>query len=123
MSVQQVLLVILAWVVLSALFPLLLNSVERLYQKEIDRLVSGALTFGVAVLWRILQLIVIVIMLPTILLVTALEITLGTQRVEALCNSSRFTADIPAGVKAVLGRNFPNVIRVGLSHFFKKEQS
>jgi hypothetical protein len=122
MSFQQVLLAILAWIVLSALFPLFFNSVERLYQKEIDRVVSGALTFGVAVLWRVLQLIVIVIMLPTIVLVTALEITLGTRRVEALCNSSRFTADLPAGVKAVLGRNFPRVIRVGLSHFFNKEQ-
>lgn len=122
MSFQQVILAILAWIVLSALFPLFFNSVERLYQKEIDQMVSSALTFGVAVLWRVLQLISIVIMLPTIVLVTALEITLGARGVESLCNSSQFTADIPAGVKAVLGRNFSKVIRVGLSHFFNKEQ-
>ena len=120
MTFQQVLLAIIVWIFLSALFPLLLNAVERLYQREIDQVVERALSFGMAALLRILQLLFILIMLPTITLVTIFEITLGAQRLEALCNSNPFTAHIPAGVKAVLGRNFPNVLRAGVSQLFKR---
>jgi hypothetical protein len=58
MNLKIILWIVIAWIFLNALFPLLLNSIERLYQPQIDatvgRMVRGArfifLTFFQAIL-------------------------------------------------------------------------
>ena len=115
MTTWQVLLVILLWLLVNAFFPLFLNSVERQYQQQIDRLVVRSISIVVAILLRAFQILSIMIMLPTVVLVTVTEQMVGARGIEMLCKRSWLLADIVTGVKFVLRRDFPDVFRAVLS--------
>jgi hypothetical protein len=58
---------------MNAIFPLILNSLERLYQPKIDGMVKGLAHLTKFLILGLLQLIVIVFFAPTILLVIMFE--------------------------------------------------
>lgn len=111
MKTEQILLVIILWLLINALFPLFLKSVDRLYQKEIDQFVAASLSIGVTILLRVFQLLSIIIMLPNISLVTAAEHIVGPDKIETASRHSRILAQYIAGVKFVMRRDFPNILR------------
>ena len=114
MSPRAILFIALAWVVLNALFPLFLNSIERQYQSQIDGLVRGAITLSARGLLRFLQLFLLILMLPTILL------TLLCERVYLKLFSIQYFADIQLAKNAVLGKEFPDLFVRGLRAWRKR---
>ena len=65
--------IVLTWLALNALAPLFLNSFERLYQRQIDFVVRGAVSKAMGLLFFLLRLSMIVIMLPTVVIVIIAE--------------------------------------------------
>lgn len=76
MTTRQLILIVIVWLVANAIYPLLLNSLERLYQNRIDRFTQGVVRFGIAAAILCINVILFVILLPSILLVFATEKTL-----------------------------------------------
>ena len=61
------------WLFLNAVFPLFINSLERLYQPSIDAVVRWVTKWVATILLALLQLLLIVLFAPNILVVGILE--------------------------------------------------
>lgn len=76
MTTKQLIIIISAWLIANAIYPLILNSLERLYQDRIDSAIKGLVRVAVAVISFSLQLCLFLIYLPSILFVLATENTI-----------------------------------------------
>ena len=76
MTTRQFVLILVVWLAANTIYPLFLNLLERLYQDRIDRFTQGAVRFGVRITAFSVQLMLFVIVLPSILLVFVTEKTL-----------------------------------------------
>ena len=117
MGTESILLIIILWIAANGLFPLLLNSIERQYEKQIDSLARGV----VSVLWwlvlRIVQLILVLVMLPSFLLITTVE------RIYPRALAMRYLADIHLTRRATLERDFPRTYVAAFRHIRSRGKS
>lgn len=75
MTIKSLFYVFIAWLLLNAIFPMFLNSIERLYQIKIDFIVRGITSLLKRIMLGVLQIILIIWCLPTIVLMKILERT------------------------------------------------
>lgn len=73
MDKQTLLYVLAAWLVLNAIFPLFLNSIERLFQDKIDALVKKSLRMVKMLALGLVQVCLIVLFAPNIFLFAIIE--------------------------------------------------
>ena len=75
MEIRYLLYIVIVWIAANAVFPLILNSVERLYQRQIDRTVAGTIRAAESFILTVIRVFLIILMLPTILVVKVFEKT------------------------------------------------
>ena len=73
MDKQTLLYVLAAWLVLNAIFPLFINSIERLFQGKIDALVKKSLRFVTMLVLGLIQVFLIAFFAPNIFLIAIIE--------------------------------------------------
>jgi hypothetical protein len=61
------------WLFLNAIIPLIINSLERLYQPSIDAAVRSSLSYARTVFLALVQLLLIVLYAPTIVILGVIE--------------------------------------------------
>lgn len=64
---SYLILAIITWLFANFLIPLLRNSLERVYKKQIDSFLTKSIHYLKVILWRIIQLILILPLAPTLL--------------------------------------------------------
>jgi len=74
-TIKSLFYVFIAWLLLNAIFPMFLNSIERLYQVKIDFIARGITSLLKWIMLGVLQIILLIWCLPTILLIVLLERT------------------------------------------------
>ena len=75
MTTKSLFYVFIAWLLLNAIFPMFLSSIERIYKVKIDFLVRGITSLLKWIMLGVLQIILIIWCLPTIVLMILLERT------------------------------------------------
>lgn len=99
--------IVLAWLLLNALFPIILRSIERLYQKQIDFLVGKSFYYLKKASFESCRLLLIVIFLPHIFYIKILEKVYPKIFEQTRMENIRFF------VNSILDKEFPeNYIRV-----------
>ncbi|MFH0872746.1 MAG: hypothetical protein V1878_09710 [bacterium] len=73
MNLTTILWIVIVWIFLNALFPLLLNSIERLYQPQIDAAVGRMVGGARFIFLTLFQAILIVYFAPLLLLTVIIE--------------------------------------------------
>jgi hypothetical protein len=73
MDKQTIFIIFGAWIALNVIFPLILNSIERLYQNRIDVLVKRCFNVIVIIIMGATQVCLIVFLAPTIFLIAIIE--------------------------------------------------
>ncbi len=113
MPLRTIVIGLLLWIGINALVPLVINSLERLYQPHIDRFVSRTISAISSVAIRLLQLVLIVIMAPTIAILAILERVVGVKRIERMRSRSRLFNEQWVVNSAIMRRDFPSCLRSG----------
>jgi predicted membrane protein len=116
MAPRYLIYIIIVWIAANALFPLFLNSVERLYQKQIDRTVAGTIRATKSFLLFLLRVFLIVLMLPTIVLVIIFERTFP--KVFRI----RYLAEIQYSVALLFKRDLWNVLTQDFRRHWRGEE-
>ena len=111
MSVMTILYIIIIWIGLNAIVPLIINSIERLYQPQIDALVKGLVTVMKWAAIRLLQGFLIVFCLPTIGLVLLFE------RIYPKVFENRYAADTRYGMRLLFTKDWWNEIIGGIRKY------
>jgi hypothetical protein len=103
MSAESFLLIGIIWVAANAFFPLILNSIERRYEKQIDSLVRGMVSVSWSVMVRFIQLVLVLLRLPSFVLVVILE------QIYPRAFTLRYLSDIRVAKQATLSKDFPKI--------------
>ncbi len=80
MTTRQIILAVIVWVSLQCVVPLVLNSLERQYQTNIDRFVTRFGRFTVRLFLHALQFLMVVLLLPAFIVFTRFGPTSVTLR-------------------------------------------
>ena len=75
MTTKSLFYVFIAWLLLNAIFPMFLSSIERIYKVKIDFIARGITSLLKRIILGVLQIILIIWCLPTIVLMILLERT------------------------------------------------
>lgn len=111
MSIKAWVYIAFIWVILNALLPILFRSFERIYQPQIDFLVSGLVSIFRWVVLRLLQLILIVVLLPSIVLVKVLE------HIYPKIFSIQYFSDLRVGMRGLFSKDFWDLMVKGYKEY------
>lgn len=107
MDSAAIVLLVLSYVSLQVVTPLLVRALDRLYQREIDSAVSAGVGAGVSALFLGLQLLLILLELPFVILVWAMERRQrGRDALARLRRQHRRWDNFYVGVKALTSPDF-----------------
>jgi hypothetical protein len=94
------------WILGNIALPLLVNAIERQFQREIDRAVSAVVSIVFSCLLWVAQIMLVVLLLPNITIIWVLEqVPGGAQRMTVLRRSKPFD-DVYVGVKLITRSDF-----------------
>lgn len=117
MNLKTLLWIVIIWIFLNALFPLLLNSIERLYQPQIDATVGRMVRGARFVFLTFFQAILITYFAPLLLLTVLIEHIYpkffdfeATKRTEIrpflrVLVSRRFWPTVAVGIRRIIRKN------------------
>ena len=111
MESRHVIYIVIGWLAVNVVFPLFLKSVDRLYEKQIDRCVAGVFRATKWFLLMLLRVFLIILTLPTIVLVIIFE------RVWPRIFHIRYFAEIQYSMNLLFKRQFADVIVRDLKKF------
>lgn len=111
MNPKTLIVAALVWVAINAVVPLLVNSIERLFQQRIDRFVGGLVSAVALAAIRLLQGVLIVVTAPTIASLAILERVLGQNGINRLRKRYRWFNEMWSAETAMLRWDFPQVVR------------
>lgn len=73
MEIKIIFYIILVWLFINAIFPIFLNSIERIYQSQIDKHVKYLLSFTYSLTNKLIRYFLILFFAPIIILVIIFE--------------------------------------------------
>ena len=100
MTTKSLFYVFIAWLLLNAIFPMFLNSIERLYKVKIDFIARGITSLLKRIILGVLQIILIIWCLPTIVLMVLLE------RIFPKIFTYRFWASVQHSMNLLVTKDF-----------------
>ena len=100
MTTKSLFYVFIAWLLLNAIFPMFLSSIERIYKVKIDFLVRGITSLLKWIMLGVLQIILIIWCLPTIVLMVLLE------RIFPKIFTYRFWASVQHSMNLLVTKDF-----------------
>ncbi|MGH8491723.1 MAG: hypothetical protein ACRERR_01255 [Moraxellaceae bacterium] len=113
---DTVLYIVAVWLLGNAFFPLILNSLERLFQSQIDGAVSKVISYVWLILRRLAQVIWIVFQAPNFLLLTIVELLIPKDKVDKIA----IFRELRLMRRAAFEDNFPTLIA---SAFTRKKKT
>jgi type II secretory pathway component PulF len=94
------------WILGNIVLPLLVNAIERQFQREIDRAVSAVVSIIFSCLLWVAQIVLVLLLLPNITIIWVLEqVPGGAQRVTVLRRWKPFD-DVYVAVKVITRSDF-----------------